>query len=53
MPFSERVVLKLTSEMRLIATGALRYKEYPLNPETSRMSPYVGAKFDRRSGTAG
>jgi len=48
--FSERVVLKLTSEMRLIATGALRYKEYPLDPETSGMSPYVGAKFDRRFG---
>jgi hypothetical protein len=48
--FSERVVLKLTSDLRVIGTAALRYKKYPLDPETSGFSPYVGAKLDRRFG---
>ena len=48
--FSERVVVKLTSDVRLIGIGALRYKQYPLDPETTGFSPYVGAKLDRRFG---
>jgi hypothetical protein len=47
---SERVVFKLTSSTRLVASGVYRYKQYPDEPTTSGPSPYFTAKFDRRFG---
>jgi hypothetical protein len=47
---SERVLYKLTDATRIAVTGAYRYKQYPDDPGTSGVSPYVSTKFDHRFG---
>jgi hypothetical protein len=45
---SARTIYRLTKSQRLVGIGVWQYKQYPDDPATSGLSPYVGAKFDQR-----
>ena len=47
---TERVIVRASNTVRLVLTGAYRYKQYPDDADTSGASPFIGGKIDRRVG---
>lgn len=47
---SGRIVWKVSDATRVLLSGGSRYKQYPDDPDTSGVSPYVGGKIVRRFG---